>query len=121
MAAEMAQRYGIRIYTVAAGTNGVAKFPVQTAFGTEYIEADVEINETTLRHVAQQTGGHYYRATDETKLSEIYKEIDSLEKSRLTTRSVSAYEERYMFFALIAIVLLGIAFLLRTTLLRANP
>lgn len=57
MAAEMAQRYGIRIYTVAAGTNGVAKFPVQTAFGTEYIEADVEINETTLRHVAQQTGG----------------------------------------------------------------
>ena len=121
MAAEMAQRYGIRIYTVAAGTNGVAKFPVQTAFGTEYIEADVEIDETTLRHVAQQTGGHYYRATDETKLSEIYKEIDSLEKSRLTTRSVSAYEERYMFFALIAIVLLGIAFLLRTTLLRANP
>ena len=121
MAAEMAQQYGIRIYTVAAGTNGVAKFPVQTAFGVEYVEADVQIDEGTLRHIAQQTGGNYYRATDETKLSEIYKEIDSLEKSRLTSRSVSAYEERYMLFALLAIVLLGTAFLLRTTLLRANP
>ena len=121
MAAEMAQQYGIRIYTVAAGTNGVAKFPVQTAFGVEYVEADVQIDEGTLRHIAQQTGGNYYRATDETKLSEIYKEIDSLEKSRLTSRSVSAYEERYMLFALLAIVLLGAAFLLRTTLLRANP
>lgn len=121
MAAELAQQYGIRIYTVAAGTNGVAKFPVQTAFGTEYVEADVQIDEGTLRHIAQQTGGKYYRATDETKLHEIYKEIDSLEKSRLTSRSVSAYEERYMLFALLAIVLLGAAFLLRTTLLRANP
>lgn len=121
MAAELAQQYGIRIYTVAAGTNGVAKFPVQTAFGTEYVEADVQIDEGALRHIAQQTGGKYYRATDETKLHEIYKEIDSLEKSRLTSRSVSAYEERYMLFALLAIVLLGAAFLLRTTLLRANP
>lgn len=121
MGAELAQQYGIRIYTVAAGTNGVAKFPVQTSFGTEYVEVDVQIDEGTLRHIAQQTGGKYYRATDETKLREIYKEIDSLEKSRLTSRSVSAYEERYMLFALLAIVLLGIAFLLRTTLLRANP
>ena len=121
MAAELAQQYGIRIYTVAAGTNGVAKFPVQTASGIEYVEADVQIDEGTLRHIAQQTGGKYYRATDETKLHEIYKEIDSLEKSRLTSRSVSAYEERYMLFALLAIVLLGAAFLLRTTLLRANP
>lgn len=121
MAAEMAQQYGIRIYTVAAGTNGVAKFPVQTAFGVEYVEADVQIDEETLQRIAQQTGGSYYRATDETKLSEIYKEIDSLEKSRLMTRSVSAYEERYMLFVLLAIVLMGIAFLLRTTLLRANP
>lgn len=121
MAAELAQQYGIRIYTVAAGTNGVAKFPVQTASGIEYVEADVQIDEGTLRHIAQQTGGKYYRATDETKLHEIYKEIDSLEKSRLTSRSVSAYEERYMLFDLLAIVLLGAAFLLRTTLLRANP
>lgn len=121
MAAELAQQYGIRIYTVAAGTNGVAKFPVQTASGIEYVEADVQIDEGTLRHIAQQTGGKYYRATDETKLHEIYKEIDSLEKSRLTSRSVSAYEERYMLFALLAIVLLVAAFLLRTTLLRANP
>lgn len=121
MAAELAQQYGIRIYTVAAGTNGVAKFPVQTASGIEYVEANVQIDEGTLRHIAQQTGGKYYRATDETKLHEIYKEIDSLEKSRLTSRSVSAYEERYMLFALLAIVLLGAAFLLRTTLLRANP
>lgn len=121
MAAELAQQYGIRIYTVAAGTNGVAKFPVQTASGIEYVEADVQIDEGTLRHIAQLTDGKYYRATDETKLHEIYKEIDSLEKSRLTSRSVSAYEERYMLFALLAIVLLGAAFLLRTTLLRANP
>ena len=121
MAAELAQQYGIRIYTVAAGTNGVAKFPIQTASGIEYVEADVQIDEGTLRHIAQQTGGKYYRATDETKLHEIYKEIDSLEKSRLTSRSVSAYEERYMLFTLLAIVLLGAAFLLRTTLLRANP
>ena len=121
MAAELAQQYGIRIYTVAAGTNGVAKFPVQTASGIEYVEADVQIDEGTLRHIAQQTGGKYYRATDETKLHEIYKEIDSLEKSRLTSRSVSAYEERYMLFALLAIVLLVAAFLLRNTLLRANP
>ena len=121
MAAELAQQYGIRIYTVAAGTNGVAKFPVQTASGIEYVEADVQIDEGTLRHIAQQTGGKYYRATDETKLHEICKQIDSLEKSRVTSRSVSAYEERYMLFALLAIVLLGTAFLLRTTLLRANP
>lgn len=121
MAADMATQYGIRIYTVAAGTNGMARVPVQTAYGVEYIDSEVQIDESTLKSIAQRTGGKHYRATDEAKLSEIYKEIDSLEKSRLMTKSVSAYEEQYMLFALLALLLLLLSFILRTTINRTTP
>lgn len=78
-AAEIAKVYGIRVYTIGIGTNGVAPYPVQTAFGVQYQDMEVDIDEPMLKQIAQMTDGKYFRATNNQKLQEIYKEIDKLE------------------------------------------
>jgi Ca-activated chloride channel family protein len=121
VAAQIAKEKGIRIYTVAVGTHGKAKYPIETSLGTRYIEQEVTIDEATLRSIAQTTGGAYYRATDNRSLEEIYRKIDGLEKTKLTTKSFSAYEELYRPWALYAFLLLLLAYILRNTLIRTNP
>ena len=75
-AAEIAKTYGIRVYTIGLGTNGEAPYPVMTAWGVELRKMPVEIDEALLKSIAESTGGRYFRATDNTKLSEIYSEIN---------------------------------------------
>ena len=117
-AAGIAKTYGIRVYTIGVGTQGMAPYPVQTPFGIKYQDMPVEIDEGILQEIAQTTGGKYFRATDNDKLVQVYSEIDKLEKSKIDVRQFSRKEEKYFFPALIAFSLLAFEILLRNTIFR---
>src|SRR5690554_4842510 len=85
-AAEIAKTFGIRVYTVGVGTIGTAPYPFQTPFGTQLRDVEVKIDENMLQEISNITGGQYFRATSNTKLQEIYDEIDQLEKSKIEVR-----------------------------------
>lgn len=112
-AAEIAKTFGIRVYTIGVGSRGYADYPVQTPFGTRYQKMEVEIDEALLQQIAELTGGHYFRAVDNTSLQQVYGEIDKLEKSKIETREHSKRDEVFMAWALAALVLIGIELLLR--------
>ena len=117
-AAEIAKEFGVRIYTIAVGTNSeTAPFP----YGDQIINVPVEIDENTLKNIAEITNGKYYRATSKESLSEIYSEIDKLERTKLHARQFSAYNEEYQIFALIALLSLLFEIVLRNTILRKIP
>jgi len=120
-AAEMAKSFGIRVYTIGVGTNGTAPYPVQSAFGTQYVNMAVEIDENMLRQIAQTTDGLYYRATSNSKLQEVYEEIDKLERTKLQVKEFSRNEEEYQPFALALIVILLAIVMLKQTILRTIP
>lgn len=120
-AAEMAKSFGIRVYTIGVGTNGTAPYPVQTNFGIQYMNMAVEIDEDMLRQIARTADGQYYRATSNSKLKEVYEQIDKLERTKLQVKEFSRNEEEYQPFALaLLLVLLG-AVLLKQTILRTIP
>lgn len=120
-ASELAKTFGIRVYTVGVGTIGTAPYPVQTPFGVQVRDAEVKIDEVTLKKIAETTDGKYFRATNNNKLAEIYKEIDKLEKSKIDVREFSKKEEKYMGFALAAALFLIAGMLLKTTIFRNIP
>ena len=119
--AEIAKIYGIRIYTIGVGTEGTAPFPVQTPFGMDVRYVDVQIDEDLLQQVAQLTDGRYFRATSNSKLREIYGEIDKLEKSKIDVTEFKKKKEEYLPFAIWAIILLTFEILLRNTIFRSTP
>ena len=107
-AAEIAKTCGVRVYTIGIGSRGNAPYPVMTPFGPQIQNIPVEIDEDVLKGIASTTGGRYFRATDNTKLSEIYSEINEMEKTRTTIDSFPVYKElfgRYAFLALIFLLL----------------
>ena len=120
-AAEIAKTYGIRVYTVGVGTMGNAPYPFKTAFGVQYQNVPVKIDEEVLREIANLTQGKYFRATNNEKLREIYQEIDQLEKSKIEVREVSRKTEEFFYWALIAMALIGLETIFRLTILRSNP
>ena len=105
-AAEIAKTYGIRVYTIGLGTMGEAPYPVMTPWGVEVRNVPVEIDEELLKTIADATGGRYFRATDNTKLSEIYSEINQMEKVRTTIDSFPIYKELFGKYALWALACL---------------
>jgi Ca-activated chloride channel family protein len=117
-AADIAKTFGIRVYTIGVGTQGMAPYPVQTAFGIQYRNMPVEIDEAILKEIAEKTGGKYFRATDNTKLVQVYSEIDKLEKSKIDVKQFARREEKYLLPAIIAFSLLAFEFLLRFTIYR---
>jgi Ca-activated chloride channel homolog len=117
-AAGIAKTYGIRVYTIGVGTQGMAPYPVQTPYGIQYQDMPVEIDEALLQDIAKTTGGKYFRATDNDKLVQVYKEIDKLEKSKIDVRQFSRKQEKYLFPAIIAFCLLALEMLARNTLFR---
>ncbi len=120
-AAEIAQTFGIRVYTIGVGTNGTAPYPVQTPYGVRYQDVKVEIDEATLKQIATTTGGNYFRATDKENLVKIFEEIDQLEKTKIQVKEFSSKEEEYRIWALLALLALCLEFVLRHTLLRNIP
>ena len=119
--AEIAKSLGIRVYTIAVGTNKVAPYPVPVAGGVQYVNMPVEIDTKTLANIASTTSGNAYRATNNSELKQIYKDIDVLEKTKMDVKRFSKRYEAYQPFALAAFVLLLIEILLRLTVLRRIP
>lgn len=120
-AAEIAKQFGIRVYTIGVGTNGTAPYPMQTYAGVQYVNVPVEIDEQTLTQIAGTTNGNYFRATSNSKLEEVYREIDKLEKTKLNVKEFSKREEAYSTFALIAFFCILLEILLRNTVLKKIP
>ena len=119
-ASELALEYGIKIYTIGLGTNGMALSPVALSNGVfQYARVQVEIDEELLKGIAEVTGGKYFRATNNRKLKEIYKEIDALEKTEVEEFKFYNYEEKFRPLVLLALGLLLFEFLLRSTLFRS--
>ena len=106
MAVEIAKTYGIRVYTIGVGREGMAPYPVMTPWGVEVRNLEVEIDEDLLRQIADETGGRYFRAKDNTKLAEIYDEINQMEKARTTVDSFPVYKELFGKYALLALLLI---------------
>jgi Ca-activated chloride channel family protein len=120
-AAEIAKTFDIRVYTIGVGSQGTAPYPVNTPYGVQYRNMEVEIDEEVLQQIAGETNGQYFRATDNRKLEEIYHQIDKLEKSKIEVKEYSEKKEEFLWFAIAAGILLLIELLLRTTVLRAIP
>ena len=104
-AAEIAKSFGIRVYTIGVGTNGMAPYPYPVGNTVQYVSMPVEIDEKTLTEIAGTTDGNYFRATSNSKLKEVYEEIDKLEKTKLNVKEYSKRDEEYHWFALAAFYL----------------
>lgn len=120
-ASELAKTFGIRVYTVGVGTIGTAPYPMQTPFGVQVRDVEVKIDETTLQKIAATTDGKYFRATNNNKLAEIYKEIDALEKSKIDVKEFSKKQEEYLRFALWGGFFLILSLFLKITVFRNIP
>lgn len=119
--AEIAKSLGIRVYTIGVGTNKVAPYPMPVAGGVQYVNVPVEIDTRTLSDIASTTNADFYRATNTGELHEIYKEIDKLEKSKLSVTQFSKRYDAYQPFAAAAALALLLELLLRITVFRRIP
>ncbi len=119
--AEIAKEYGIKVYTIGVGTNGFANFPVSIDLDGELIMAPqkVEIDEKLLQEIATVTQGKYFRATDNSKLKDIYKEIDQLEKSVVNEEHLLNFDEYFRPFLLIGFILILIEAILQRTFFKS--
>ena len=123
-AAEIAKAQGIRVYTIGVGTEGMAPYPAVDIYGTPTggtVMAKVEIDEKTLRSIAEMTGGEYFRATDKAKLKAIYDQINQMEKSKVEVTEHVTYHEQYLLWALAGLLLLFAEFLFANLVLKRIP
>ena len=120
-AKEIAKSVHVRVYTVGMGTEGYAPVPVQTSAGVIMQREKVNIDEKLLTQIANETGGHYYRAKDNESLKNIYDEIDHLEKSKIEVSTIRRYGEQFFPFALAAAIFLLLELLFRWTVFRKFP
>ena len=118
-AAEIAQTYGIRVYTIGVGRSGDVPYPVQTPFGTQTQMIQSQFDEGTLRSIASATGGSYFRATDNNSLKAIYEEIDKLEKSKIRVQQFSKRTENFEPYLWAALACLLLELILRYWVLRS--
>lgn len=117
-AAEIAKKYGIRIYTIGIGRNGMAPYPLPTGGTVQY---PVEIDEQTMTQISKETGGQYFRAQKNAELDAIYQDIDKMERTKFSVRQFSRRSELYQPFALVALAVLLLEILLRTVVLKRLP
>ena len=113
---------GIKVYTIGAGTTGIAPIRVPVGDGrTELMQTKVSIDEATLRKIADKTGGQYFRATDNASLGRIYSQIDKLERTTFEEERFTEYNQYYAWFLAIGMGLVVLALVLRGTVLRRLP
>ena len=119
-AAEIAQQFDVRVYTIGVGTQGYAPYPFKTPFGkTVYQDVEVKIDEQTLQDIASATNGKYFRATSNEALQQIYTEIDQMERSKIEVKEYHKKNEEFLIFALLALILLMLEFGLKNTLFKS--
>ena len=120
-AAEIAKAFGVRVYTIGVGTVGKALSPIAMYPNGqyEYGYVDVNIDEKSLTEIADMTGGQYFRATDNDKLKDIYKEIDRLEKTIFEEKNFTNKAEHFLPFGIAAGILLLLEFILKNTIFRS--
>ena len=121
IASELALEYGIKVYTIDLGTNGMALSPIGFLSNGEfqYNRVQVEIDEDLLKEIAKVTGGKYFRATNNKKLEEIYDEINKLEKTDIEEIKFITYQEKYRPLVVLAGMLLMLEWLLRNSIFRS--
>ncbi len=118
-AAQIANSFGIRVYTIGVGSYGQARVPYQTAYGVKYATIDSEFDEGTLRKIAEMTDGAYFRAKDNSSLEAVYEQIDQLEKTKLQVREYSrSHHENFMPFLLAAVFCLLLEIIIKHFVLR---
>jgi Ca-activated chloride channel family protein len=120
-AAEIAKLFGIRVYTVGIGTMGYAPYPVQTPFGIQLQRMKVEIDEQLLVKISSMTDGKYFRAQNTSKLRQIYKEIDKMEKTRIDVTEFRKKKEEFLPLVLISFILLAFEGISRYIILKTIP
>ena len=118
---DIAKEYGIRVYTIGIGKMGYAPYPYQTPFGKQYQNVEVKIDEQLLKQIASTTGGKYFRSTKKSSLEEIFKEIDSMEKSKIDVYFYKQTKDIGQNLILLVIAILIVEMLLRKTYLKTNP
>jgi len=121
-AARAAQAMGIKIYTIGAGTKGAVPFPAQDFFGRKvYQRVMIDLDEKTLRQIADITGGKYFRVTDTESLRQVYKEIDSLEKTKIEEVGYFEYDELFDKVLLLALAVLLVEIIVTSTVFLKVP
>jgi Ca-activated chloride channel family protein len=119
-AVEIAEEAGVKVYTIGVGSYGTAPYPTTDLWGRDtYVDVEVKIDEELLINIAEATGGMYFRADSKDKLEKIYEQIENLEKTELEELKFYNHEEKFEFFALIALVLIFAELTLRYTLLKS--
>lgn len=121
MASEIAKEYGIKVYTIGIGTNGMAEFPYAIAPNGQFLfkMMQVEIDEKLMQAIAKTTDGKYYRATSNKSLEKIYDEINQLETSEIEEQRFYNYDEKFRTFALIGLLIFILELILRKTIFRS--
>ncbi|HSA59762.1 MAG TPA: VWA domain-containing protein [bacterium] len=120
-AAEAAAAFGVKIYTIGVGSEGPAPFVIDSLFGPQTVYQEADLDEPTLQEIAEITHARYFRAKDTKSLSEIYGEIDRLEKSQAKVKEYMEYEERFSWFLIPGLSLLLAEIVLTRTWLRKIP
>ena len=120
-AKEIAKAFGVRVYTIGVGTIGYAPFPIRTELGIVIQQQKVTIDEKLLNAIASETGGKYFRAKDNESLTNIYKEIDGLEKSKVEISTIIRVTEKFFPLVVIALIFLLIEMILRFTVFKKFP
>ena len=121
-AGQMAQALGVRVYTIGAGSQGMARVPIDDRLrGRQYVTVEVDIDEASLQEVAETTGGRYFRATNREGLGQIYEEIDALETTEIEVQNFTSYGELYHYPLAAGLLLLLLEVGLGQTVLRKLP
>ena len=121
-AADIARDLGIKVYTIGVGSRGKAPYPAVDIFGNQtVVMAEVEIDEKLLRDISERTGGEYFRAEDNEALSEIYAQINEMERSEVQVTKHTTYDELYLWWVVLALLLLAAEFVVERIVLNRLP
>jgi len=120
-AAEIAKTYAVKVYTIGVGVEGESPFLMETLFGKRYVYQKVDLDEETLKHIADVTGGSYFRAEDTASLEGIYEQIDQMERTEAKVKEYMEYEELFARFAFPGLLLILVGFVLENTRFRKIP
>lgn len=122
MSASIANTYGVRVYAIGVGTlDKKARYPIQTPFGKQYEYVEVKLDEALMQEMAENTGGRYFRASDNKSLEQVYKEIDKLEKTRFNVAKMSNMQDLFAYPLFVALFLLLIEIVFKYFILKVLP